>query len=140
MKKLKFIISFLLFFSSGTSVIKAQIITGVWTRKINQQKVEVKIILKPGSLTGTTCYYESPDNYLRYSIKGYFDAGTNEAVWWDDQLIDEKGHGSSGEKTPLLSRAYFDCPGYGLIMLGEKAYKVDYQNEWATEVNLDKTI
>jgi hypothetical protein len=139
LEKLKFTISFLLFFISGTPVIKAQMITGVWTGKINQQKVEVKIVLKGGSLTGTTYYYESPDNYQRYSIKGYFNHGTNEAVWWDDQLIEENGGGSSGGKTPLLSRVDFNCPGYGRMMLGGKASKVDNQNERAGEVQLDKT-
>ncbi|WP_276503129.1 hypothetical protein [Terrimonas pollutisoli] len=139
MEKLKFIISLFLFFSSGTIAIKAQMITGVWTGKINRQKVEVKIVQKGGSLTGTTYYYESPNNYRRYSIKGYFDPGTNEAVWWDDQLIEENGRGSSGGKTPLLSRADFNCPGYGRMMLGGKASKVDNENERAGEVNLDKT-
>ena len=114
-------------------------ITGVWTGKINQQKVEVKIILKDGSLMGTTYYYESPNNYRRYSIKGYFDPGRNEAVWWDDQLIEENGGGSSIGKTPLLSRADFNYPGYGRMMLGGKASNVDHQNERAGEVNLDKT-
>ena len=139
MEKLKFTISFLLFFICGTLVIKAQFITGVWTRKIDRQKVEVKIILKGGSLTGTSYYYESPNNYLRYSIKGYFDPGMNEAVWWDDQLIEENGPGSPGGKTLPLSRAQFNFPGYGRLMLGGKVYKVANQNSRAGEVNLDKT-
>ena len=62
----------------------------VWKGKINRQKAEVKIIQNGDSLTGTSYYYESANNYRRYSIKGYFDATTNEAVWWDDQLIEEK--------------------------------------------------
>jgi hypothetical protein len=72
----------------------AQQITGVWEGRIDRKKVEVKIILKGDSLTGTSYYYESPDHYRRYSIKGYFDIHTNEAVWWDDQLLAEK----SGKK------------------------------------------
>ena len=139
MEKLKFTISFLLLFICGTLVIKAQIITGVWTRKINRQKIEVKIILKGGRLTGTSYYYESPNNYLRYSIKGYFDPGTNEAVWWDDQLIEENGPGSPGGKTPFLSKEHFNFPGYGRLMLGGRGYKVDNQNARAGEVNPDKT-
>jgi len=137
--KLKVTISFFLFFICGTLVIKAQIITGVWTRKIDRQKVEVKIILKGGSLTGTSCYYESPNNYLRYRIKGYFNPGTNEAVWWDDQLIEENGPGSVGGKQPLLSKAYFDLPGYGRLILGGKVHKVDNQNARPGEANFDKT-
>ena len=139
MEKLKFTISFLLFFICGTPVIKAQVITCVWTRKIDRQKIEVKIILNGGSLRGTSCYYESPDNYLRYSIKGYFDPGTNEAVWWDDQLTEETGPGSPGGKTPLISRADFDFPGYGRLTLGGKVYRMDHQNARAGEVNPDKT-
>ena len=139
MEKLKFTISFLLFFISGIAVIKAQTITAVWTGKINLQKVEVKIVLKGADLTGTTCYYESPNIYMRYGVKGYFNSGTKEAVWWDDQLIEEKGHGSSGGNTRLLARAYFNCPGYGRIILGEKASKVDKQLQRAREVTLDNT-
>ena len=115
-------------------------ITGVWKGKINRQKVEVKIIQNGGSLTGTVYYYESASNYRRYGIKGYFDPNTNEAVWWDDQLLEEKtgGHASPG-KVPLLSRADFNCPGYGRMMLGGKASRVENENERAGEVKLDKT-
>src|SRR5262245_58359588 len=108
MERLKFAIS-CLFIISGTPFIKAQMISGVWTGKINRQKVEVKIILKGAQLTGTTCYYESPNIYARYSIKGYFNSGTNELVWSDDQLIEEKGYGSAGGKTSGLSRGDFNC-------------------------------
>ena len=120
MEKLKFTISFLLFFISGIAVIKAQAITAVWTGKINLQKVEVKIVLKGADLTGTTCYYESPNIYMRYGVKGYFNSCTKEAVWWDDQLIEEKGQGSSGGNTRPLARGYFNCPGYGQYHIGRK--------------------
>lgn len=116
----------------------AQMITGVWKGKINKQKVEVKIIQNGDNLTGTSYYYESPTNYRRYSIKGYFDAGTNEAVWWDDELIDESAAGSRG-KVPLLSRADFNCPGDGRMMLEGSASKVDNENQKAGDVRLDKT-
>jgi len=115
-------------------------ITGVWKGKINRQKVEVKIIQNGDGLTGTVYYYESPTNYRRYSIKGYFDPNTNEAVWWDNQLLEEKpGSISSSGKVPLLSRADFNCPGYGKMMLGGKASRVENENEKAGDVNLDKT-
>ena len=139
MEKLKFTISFLLFFISGIAVIKAQAITAVWTGKINLQKVEVKIVLKGADLTGTTCYFESPNIYMRYGVKGYFNSCTKEAVWWDDQLIEEKGQGSSGRNTRPLARGYFNCPGYGHIILGERASKVDKQLQRAREVTLDNT-
>ncbi|MFL5728615.1 MAG: hypothetical protein ACJ75J_03915, partial [Cytophagaceae bacterium] len=68
-----------------------QMITGVWHGKINGQRTEVKIIQKGDSLTGTSYYYESANTYRRYSIKGYFDPADNSIVWWDDQLIKDKG-------------------------------------------------
>jgi hypothetical protein len=115
-------------------------ITGVWKGKINKQRVEVKIIQNGDNLAGTAYYYESANNYRRYSIKGYFDPNTNEAVWWDDQLLEEKtGRFSSPGKVPLLSRADFNCPGDGKMMLDGKASKVDDPTEKTGDVDLDKT-
>jgi len=115
-----------------------QMITGVWQGKINRQKVELKIIQNGDSLAGTSYYYESINNYRRYSIKGYFDAATNEAVWWDDQLIEERsGRLSTPGKVPLLSRADFNCPGGGKMMLDGKAGKIEQENP-DRDVHLDK--
>lgn len=104
----------------------AQMITGVWKGKINKQKVEVKIIQKGDSLAGTSYYYESATHYRRYSIKGYFNSNTNEAVWWDDQLLEEKTgrfNLSSPGKNAMLSSADFNCPGDGSMMLDGKTGK-----------------
>jgi len=116
-------------------------ITGVWHGKINRQKVEIKIVQKGDSLTGTSYYYQSAGNYRRYSIKGYFDGINNEAVWWDDALLEEKtgkiGIGSPG-KDELLSRADFNCPGGGIMKLdGQAALKED-EDKPKGEVHLDK--
>jgi hypothetical protein len=131
------VITCTLFFLSS----EAQMITGVWEGKINKQRAEVKIILNGDSLTGTSYYYESPDHYRRYSIKGYFDANTNEAVWWDDVLLEEK----TGQKRksppgvlPMLSRADFNCPGGGKMMLDGKAGKKE-DNDPDGDIHLDKT-
>src|SRR5678815_3861746 len=62
--------------------VNAQQITGVWGGKINRKRAEVKFVQKGDSITGTSYYYESGENYLRYSIKGYFDASNNSVVWW----------------------------------------------------------
>lgn len=114
-------------------------ITGVWKGKINRQKVEVKIIQSGDNLTGTAYYYESAGNYRRYSIKGYFDPNTNEAVWWDDELLEEKtGRISTPGKVPLLSRADFNCPGGAKMMLDGKAARVDDETVKAGDVDLDK--
>ena len=52
--------------------------------------MELKIVKNGDSLTGTSYYYTSVNNFRRYSIKGYFDPTDNSVVWWDDQLIEEK--------------------------------------------------
>src|SRR5688572_13531688 len=90
------------------AISSAQMITGSWKGKINRQKVELKIIQSGDSLRGTSYYYESANNYRRYSIRGYFDVATNSAVWWDDQLIEERSTRfsiSTPGKIPMLSRA-----------------------------------
>jgi hypothetical protein len=122
--------------------VRAQMITGAWKGKINRQKVELKIVQNGDSLTGTSYYYESANNYRRYSIKGYFDAVTNEAVWWDDRLLDEKSGRfsvSSPGKIPLLSRADINCPGGSKMMLDGKAEKKE-DGEIKGDVHLDKII
>jgi hypothetical protein len=117
----------------------SQMITGTWKGKINRQKVEVKIIQNGDSLTGTSYYYESPANYRRYSIKGYFDPNTNEAVWWDDHLIEESSHSASTPgRIAQLSRADFNCPGGARMMLDGKSGRPT-DAELKGDVHLDKT-
>jgi hypothetical protein len=131
--------AFLLCFFTNSS---AQMITGVWKGKINKKKTELKIIQKGDSLLGTSYYYESEDNYRRYSIKGYFDHATNEAVWWDDQLLEEKTGKFSlttPGKTPYLSTADFNCPGSGRMMLdGDAAFR-NRKESIQGPVHLEKT-
>lgn len=119
---------------------QAQMITGVWKGKIGKQKAEVKIVQKGDSLTGTSYYYESGGYYRRYSIKGYFDQENNSAVWWDDQLIEEKtGRFALGlGKVAFLSRADFNCPGGGEMMLDGNAGPKNDLTPNGT-VHLDKT-
>ena len=98
----------------------AQPITGVWKGKMGKQRVEVKIIQRGDSLTGTSYYHDGGSNYRRYSIKGYFDQTNNSVVWWDDALIEEKlGKLSmtSPGAAPMLSSADFNCPGGGEMLL-----------------------
>jgi len=109
-------------------------ITGVWHGKINRQKVELKIVQKGDSLTGTAYYYLSPANYRRYAISGYFDAVNNEAVWWDDALLEA----SARTGMAMQSHADFNCPGGGVMKLdGETAAKDDEEKSKG-EVHLDK--
>jgi hypothetical protein len=131
----------LLGFLFASCTLSAQMITGVWKGKINRQKVEVKIIQDGDSLRGTSYYYESPSHYRRYSIRGYFNTQSNEAVWWDDQLLEEKSgkiNLTSPGRNPMLSSADFNCPGGGKMMLDGKAGKKE-DNELKGEVHLDKT-
>ena len=133
---------FILLLTAASFSTYGQMITGTWKGKINRQKVEVKIIQNGDSLTGTSYYYESANNYRRYSIKGYFDQQTNSAVWWDDQLLEEKSGRlsiSTPGKVPMLSRADFNCPGDGKMMLDGKAGKKDVDGNITGEVDLDKT-
>lgn len=120
----------------------AQMITGNWNGKINKKKVELKIIQKGDSLMGTSYYYESPTNYRRYSIKGYFDPKTNAAVWWDDQLVEDKTGKSilsSPGKIPYLSSADFNCPGSDKMYLDGTAALKNERNNIKGPVNLEKT-
>ena len=117
-------------------------ITGVWKGKINKKKAELKLIQKGDSLVGTSYYYESENNYRRYSIKGYFDPNTNEAVWWDDQLLEEKsgklGLNTPG-KIPYLSSADFNCPGSDQMFLDGNASLKNRHDKIEGPVHLEKT-
>jgi hypothetical protein len=123
------------------TLLYAQQITGVWNGKIDRKKVEIKIIQNGDSLTGTSYYYESPDNYRRYSIKGHFDAQDNSVVWWDDQLIEDKGSGLSGRQNlvPLVSVADFNCPGGPEMFLDGKTSEKDNPDASRGTVALTKT-
>jgi hypothetical protein len=136
----KFIFS--CFFLFAATHIFAQQITGVWKGKIGKQKVEVKLVQNGNSISGTSYYYESANNYRRYAVKGHFDNETNEVIWWDDRLVDEKGPqirtGRQG-LVPMLSRADFNCPGNGIMMLDGKTTLKEDENEPKGDVHLNKT-
>lgn len=132
-----FALFILLFLSSN-----GQMITGTWTGKIGKQKAEIKIVQRGDSITGTSYYYESVNSFRRFTIKGYFDKNTNEVVWWDDKLIEEKYgrlNNSPYVKWPLESVADFNCPGGGRMMLDGKAIEKYNQTVSKGEVHLDKT-
>lgn len=99
----------------------AQQITGVWNGRIDGRRVELKVIQKGDSLTGTSYYFESPQRYTQYSIHGYFDATDNSVVWWDDVLLEQKGNTLFRNTAALLSVADFNCPGSGRMFLEGKA-------------------
>src|SRR6267154_2033968 len=103
-------VTFLFFFICGQ--IQAQPITGIWKGKMGSTRVELKLIRKGDSLIGTSYYYDSKSNYRRYSVKGYFDGTTNDVIWWDDVLIEDKNphHFMGTGPAALLAMADFNCP------------------------------
>ena len=113
-------------------------ITGDWTGRINRQKVEIKIIQNGDSLAGTSYYYESSTHFRRYNIKGYFDPQTNAAIWWDDQLIEDRTNSGPGNNA-LMASADFNCPGGAKMMLDGKASLLDDPNKPRGDIHLDKT-
>lgn len=113
---------------------QAQMITGVWKGKVSSgirpAKLELKLIQRGDSLFGTSYYYESPNNYRRYAVKGYFNQQTNQVIWWDDELLEIKSQRisiSSPGSVPLLMEADFNCPGSGVMMLDGKAVTKEEQ-------------
>ena len=138
---MKILFFFLILFSLSALSATAQPITGVWKGKIDRKKVEVKIIQNGDSLTGTSYYFETPLNYRRYTIKGYFNPVDNSVVWWDDRLIEEKGIKAliNPGKIPLLSVADFNCPGGGQMFLDGKAAQKEDPEDTKGPVGLTKT-
>jgi hypothetical protein len=104
----------ILLFTAVSCISYAQQITGVWKGKVKSSNLELKIIKSGDSLTGTSYYYTSKNNYRRYSIKGYFDPETNDVIWWDDILINGK---DPSAKDAALNVADFNCPGEDKMLL-----------------------
>ena len=140
--KPRFFFSLLFIFFLFTA--SAQMITGVWKGKVGTNikptKLELKLVQRGDSLFGTSYYYESANNYRRFSVKGYFNQQTNEVVWWDDELIEHAttiARILSMSEIPLLMEADFNCPGDGTMKLEGKAVsKAENKNRGL--VNLDK--
>lgn len=119
---------------------QAQMVTGIWHGKIDKQKVEVKMVQKGDSLAGTAYYFESASRYRRYSIKGYLDENDNSVVWWDDQLLEDKTKGFNlfSRNKQGSSKADFNCPGGGVMMLDGKMYTDEEQQKPEGDVHLSK--
>lgn len=121
---------------------QAQTITGAWKGKINNTRVELKLIKKGDSLTGTVYYYLSKTNYRRYAVKGYFDGKTNDVIWWDDWLIEDhaqRGLMGTPAQDPRLSMADFNCPGDDEMLLDGTSNLKDDLESPKKEVHLQKS-
>jgi len=103
-----FLLSVILF----CTIANAQPITGVWKGKIKSTKIELKLIKKGDSLVGTPIIMNQKNNYRRYTVKGYFDDATNNVIWWDDVLVEDKS--SHAGQPPMMAVADFNCPGEGV--------------------------
>jgi hypothetical protein len=126
---------------------KAQPITGVWRGKVTRSsglgrqtfKLEVKLVKKGDSLTGTSYYYATANHYYRYSVKGFFGRTDNSVTWWDDRLIESRTPGlkiGSTNHLPLLANADFNCPGGDLMKLDGNAHPKE--GGYAYDIHLDK--
>lgn len=135
---------FLLFCVADTN---AQMITGFWKGKVSANagllkssyKLELKLVQKGDSLTGTSYYYISPSNYYRFKIKGYFNSENNTVVWWDDEMIEYSTNNKlfTPNEDAMVSEADFNCPGGGKMMLDGKSKKKEDEKEYS--IHLDKT-
>jgi hypothetical protein len=119
---------------------QAQTITGAWKGKIGSAHTELKLIKKGDSLLGTSYYYTSRSNYIRYAVKGYFDPNSNSVVWWDDAMLEDRLSGKifAGDKEALLSVADFNCPGEKTMMLDGESTERDNKNKSRGTVALQK--
>lgn len=144
-------------FLSLLQVGTAQPVTGVWRGKIakgnslgrQSYKLELKLVKNGDSLTGTSYYYASPNNYFRYSVKGFFGTRDNSINWWDDQLIESHSPNiklGNSNSQPMLTTADYNCPGSGVMLLNgnthptqggpnyelhlQKYENPDFKDEW----------
>jgi len=124
------ILIFTAFFS-----LSAQQITGVWKGKLKSSKIELKLVKSGDSLVGNAYYYVSRVQYKKYSIKGYFDPGTNNVIWWDDLLLENHWN---GRQDALLNVADFNCPGEDEMRLDGNTSSRDDKNKDQANINLLK--
>lgn len=115
--------------------LSAQQITGVWKGKSKSSKIELKLVKSGDSLVGNAYYYVSRVQYKKYSIKGYFDPGTNNVIWWDDLLLENHWN---GKQDALLNVADFNCPGEDEMRLDGNTSSRDDKNKDQADINLLK--
>ena len=124
----------------GLTSTQAQTITGAWKGKIGSAHTELKLIKKGDSILGTSYYYTSRSNYIRYAVKGYFDPNSNSVVWWDDAMLEDRLSGKifGSDKEALLSVADFNCPGEEKMRLDGESTERDNKNKTKGTVALQK--
>jgi hypothetical protein len=136
-----YIVLVLLFCGFFSNALQAQTITGAWKGKIGSAHTELKLIKKGDSLLGTSYYYTSRSNYIRYAVKGYFDPNSNSVVWWDDAMLEDRLSGGIfgvNGKEALLSVADFNCPGEKTMRLDGESTGRDDKDQPRGTVALQK--
>ncbi|MEP6747206.1 MAG: hypothetical protein ABJB86_05755 [Bacteroidota bacterium] len=123
-------------FSILCGFVQGQQITGIWKGKVKAANLELKIVKSGDSLTGTSYYYTSKNNYRRYSIKGYFDPENNEVIWWDDVLLNGKNPSAT---EAALNVADFNCPGEDKMLLDGTSSVRDNKDISKGPLHLEKT-
>jgi hypothetical protein len=122
-------------------MVHSQPITGIWNGRRGSSRVELKLVRKGDSLTGTSYYYDSKNDYRRYSVKGYFNDRDMEVVWWDDVLLEDhttRRFIGTGPGEALLAVAAFNCPGEGILKLDGKSSLRDDDQKSKKELHLLK--
>lgn len=131
----------LLFCGFFSNTLQAQTITGAWKGKIGSAHTELKLIKKGDSLLGTSYYYTSRSNYVRYAVKGYFDPNNNSVIWWDEAMLEDRLSGrifGDDGKEALLSVADFNCPGERTMRLDGESTDRDDKDKPRGTVALQK--
>lgn len=106
----------------------AQPVTGVWRGKItmgsglrqSSATLEVKLIAKGDSLIGATYYYGSGKDFIRYSIRGYFDLLDGSVHWEDFHLVEKVSQKTRDLRTyseTMKFRADYSCPDGKTLLL-----------------------
>lgn len=119
-----------------------QTITGAWRGKVKNSRLELKLVRSGDSIAGTSYYYDSRNHFTRYSVRGYFDPFTNQAIWWDEALLVDRATGmfvKSHAMEPLLLAAEFNCPGDDKMLLDGSATLRDDSKIQRGLVHLEKT-
>lgn len=118
----------------------AQTITGAWKGKTGNVRTELKLVKKGDSVLGTAYYYTSKNHYRRYAVRGYFDSQTNDVVWWDEQLLEDRVSGNlfGSSREPVLSIADFNCPGEDKMLLDGRSTERDHKDVPKGPVVLEK--
>jgi hypothetical protein len=133
MKLFKLIALILFLLLQFGTVSQAQMITGVWRGKISGKtswlsssyKLELKLIQRGDSLTGTSYYYTTAGNYYRFKVKGYLDAKQGLVIWWDEEMLEFSTSNKlfTPNQDAWMSEAEFNCPGGDKMLLDGTAKK-----------------